>query len=37
MKTISIRLDDDIYNELDSILEGMGKQNKPSLKHMQEL
>ena len=25
MKTISIRLDDDIYNELDSILEAMGQ------------
>ena len=25
MKTISIRLDDNIYNELDSILEAMGQ------------
>ena len=25
MKTISIRLDDEIYNELDSILEAMGQ------------
>ena len=25
MKTINIRLDDDIYNELDSILEAMGQ------------
>ena len=25
MKTISIRLDDNIYNELDSMLEGMGQ------------
>lgn len=37
MKTISIRLEDSIYEELGMMLNDMGKQNKHFMKHTQGL
>lgn len=36
MKTISIRLEDSIYEELSEMLKSMGRQNKHFMKHSPE-
>ena len=37
MKTISIRLEDSIYEELDDLLDAMGQTKQTFYKHIQEL